>query len=92
MKDRLPNDVAVCLGFALPVATNGGVATSASSEACHDNEENFLPVIDDCGLEPSAASPSSSSFHSDLEVGEDIVMSGQRGASSAATKSNDSLS
>ncbi|VDK22394.1 unnamed protein product [Taenia asiatica] len=94
VKDRLPNDVAVCLGFALPAATSGVVATSASSDACHDNEGDFLPVIEDCGfgLEPTAASPSSSSFHSDLEVGEDIVMSGQRGVNSAAKKSSDYLS
>ncbi|KAL5969816.1 TBC1 domain family member 15 [Taenia solium] len=93
VKDRLPNDVAVCLGFALPAATSGGVATSASSDACHDNEGDFLPVIEDCGfgLEPTAASPPSSS-HSDLEVGEDIVMSGQRGVNSVAKKGSDCLS
>ncbi|KAL5107475.1 TBC1 domain family member 15 [Taenia crassiceps] len=94
VKDRLPNDVAVCLGFALPDATSGGVTTSALSDTCHDNEEDFLSVVEDCGfgLKPSAASPSSSSLHSDLEVGENIIMSAQRSVNSAATKSNDSLS
>ncbi|KAH9280221.1 TBC1 domain family member 17 [Echinococcus granulosus] len=79
IKDHLPNEVAVCLGFALPAVTSAGIATSTSSDACHDNEEDFLPAIEDCGfgLEPTAASPSSSSFHSDLEVGEDIVISGR---------------
>ncbi|VDM18517.1 unnamed protein product, partial [Hydatigera taeniaeformis] len=93
VKDRLPNEVAVCLGFAPPADTSADVAVSTPSDACLNKEEEFPPVTEACefGLEFTTASPSSSSFHSDLEVGGDIVMSGRCVVNSTTTEGSDSL-
>ena len=85
VKDRLPTEVAVCFGFALPSSLGDGRRPGQSN-----GEEGDLPV--DFSLDPSARgfvvsgnmgpvssfSPSSAPSNSSLEVGEDVADSAGR--------------